>query len=35
LNDAGALLASELLDRIEELEHRLRRHEEVGWTRNG
>jgi chaperone modulatory protein CbpM len=35
LNYAGALLASELLDRIEELERRLRRHEEVGWTRNG
>lgn len=35
LNYAGALLASELLDRIEELEGRLRRHEEVGWTRNG
>ncbi|MDX6646206.1 MAG: chaperone modulatory protein CbpM [Miltoncostaeaceae bacterium] len=33
LNYAGALLASDLLERIEELEGRLRRYEEVRWIR--
>jgi hypothetical protein len=33
LNYAGALLASDLLERIEELEGRLRRYEEVTWIR--
>ncbi|MDX6647321.1 MAG: chaperone modulatory protein CbpM [Miltoncostaeaceae bacterium] len=33
LNYAGALLASELLERIEELEGRLGRYEEVRWIR--
>ena len=31
LNYAGAMLACDLLDRIDELERRLRRHEEVRW----
>ena len=33
LNYAGAMLACDLLDRIDELERRLRRYEEVRWTR--
>ena len=33
LNYAGAMLACDLLDRIDELERRLRRYEEVPWTR--
>jgi hypothetical protein len=33
LNYAGAMLACDLLERIDELERRLRRHEEVRWTR--
>jgi chaperone modulatory protein CbpM len=35
LDYAGALLAAELLDRIDELERRLRRQEEVAWIRTG
>ena len=33
LNYAGALLACDLLERIDELERRLSRYEEVPWTR--
>jgi hypothetical protein len=33
LNYAGALLACDLLERVDELERRLRRYEEVRWTR--
>ena len=33
LNYAGALLACDLLERIDELERRLRCYEEVRWTR--
>ena len=33
LNYAGAMLACDLLDRIDELERRLRRYEEVPWIR--
>ena len=32
LNYAGAVLASELLDRIDELQARLRRYETSSWT---
>lgn len=35
VNYAGALLACDLLGRIDELERRLRRYEEVRWTRTG
>ena len=35
LNYAGALLAMDLVERIDELERRLRRYEEVAWIRTG
>lgn len=35
LNYAGALLAVDLVERIDDLERRLRRYEEVTWIRTG